>query len=120
LSGRRFGSRLITVGKGWERASFEMNTRPDKIVRDISQADLFVPTVVDGGRLKLLALCAACGLMIAALYVWTTLLAVSILGLRLGRWFYPVVLASAAAISAGLYVFASWDFSRARRWARDA
>jgi hypothetical protein len=95
------------MGKGWERASFEMNTRPDKIVRDISQADLF-------------ALCAACGLMIAALYVWTTLLAVSILGLGLGRWFYPVVLASAAVITAGLYVFASWDFSRARRWARDA
>ena len=38
------------MGKGWERASFEMNTRPDKIVRDISQADLFVPTVVDGGQ----------------------------------------------------------------------
>jgi hypothetical protein len=108
------------MGEGWNRASFDFRVRPDKVVLDISQKDLFVPTVVDGGRLKLFALCAACGLMIAALYVWTTLLAVSILGLGLGRWFYPVVLASAAAITAGLYVFASWDFSRARRWARDA
>jgi hypothetical protein len=108
------------MGKGWNRASFDMNVRPDKIVRDVSYQDLFVPTVVDGGRLKLLALCAACGVMIAALYVWTTLLALAILGFGLGRWFYPVVLAFAVVVTAGLYVFASWDFSRARRWARDA
>ena len=58
--------------------------------------------------------------MMALLYVWTTLLLLAILGVGLGRWFYPVVLALAAATAAGLYVFASWDFSRARRWARDA
>jgi hypothetical protein len=108
------------MGKGWDRASFDFNVRPDKIARDISRRDLQVPSVVRGGRLELLAMCIACGLMIALLYVWTTLLALTILGVGVGRWFYPIVLGSAAASAVGLFAFSSWDFSRARRWARDA
>jgi hypothetical protein len=106
------------MGKGWNRASFDFRVRPDKVVLDVSQQDLLVP-VADGG-LKLLWLCAACGVMIALLYVWTTLLALTILGLGVGGWFYPIVLGAAVITTVGLYIFASWDFSRARRWARDA
>jgi hypothetical protein len=58
--------------------------------------------------------------MIALLYVWTALLALTILRIGVGRWFYPIVLGSAVITTFGLSVFASWDFSRARRWARDA
>lgn len=110
----------MCMGKGWNRASFDFRVRPDKVVLDVSQQDLLVPSAVDGGPFKLLGLCAACGIMISLLYVWTTLLALTILGVGVGRWFYPVVLGSAVLTTAGLYVFASWDFSRARRWARDA
>ena len=49
--------------KGWDRASLDFNTRPDKIARDVSQVDLMVPTVVGEGRLRLARLCLACGVL---------------------------------------------------------
>jgi hypothetical protein len=36
------------MAKGWNRASFDMNVRPDKVVRNISQQHLLVPSMADG------------------------------------------------------------------------
>jgi len=108
------------VPKGWDRASLDLNTRPDKVVRDISRDDLLVPTDVGDGRLRLAGLCAACGVMLALLWVWTALMLFSLTDHGVGRWFYPIVGASAVVLSVALYVFASWDFERQREWGREA
>ena len=57
------------MAKGWDRASLDYNVRPDKSERDISQQDLLIPTLGNGGRLELLLVSAACGLMLAFLWV---------------------------------------------------
>jgi hypothetical protein len=108
------------MSKGWDRASFDFNVRPDKIVRDISQLDLMVPTVVDGGRVKLALLCLASGVLLSLLWVWTTLMLLAIAGHGPGRWFYPIVGCAALAFAVGLYIFSRWDFDRQRRWGREA
>ena len=107
------------MAKGWERASFDYNVRPDKVVRDIAQRDLLLPTVGDGGRLKLLLISVATGLMVAFLWVWTTLTALAILGVGIGRWLYPVVFGAAALAALAIFAFACWDFEQNRRWAED-
>jgi hypothetical protein len=107
------------VGKGWNRASFDFNTRPDKMIRDISQVDLIVPTVARG-RVHLALVCLACGAMLSLLWVWTSLWMLEVLGLGLGGWFYPVVAAAALAASVALYVFSTWDFGRQEAWGREA
>jgi hypothetical protein len=108
------------MSKGWDRASFDFNTRPDKMVRDISQQDLMVPTVIGGSRLHLAGICAACGLLLSLLWVWTTLMILSVVGIGPGGWFYPIVAAAAVVFACALYVFSTWDFGRQERWGREA
>jgi hypothetical protein len=108
------------MAKGWDRASLDFNTRPDKILRDVSQHDLMVPTVVGEGRLRLALLCSGCGIMLSLLWVWTAMMLLSLVDLGPGRWFYPIVAAAAVVLSATLYVFSTWDFERQRRWGREA
>ena len=107
------------MGKGWDRASFDQNVRPDKIERDVSQHDLLLPMIGNGGKIQLLLVSAACGLMLAFLWVWTTLMVLTILGHGVGRWFYPLVFGSAFAGAVAIFSFASWDFDRNRRWAEE-
>ncbi len=108
------------MSKGWNCASFDFRVRPDKIYRDVSQADLMVPTVVDGGKGKLAALCAACGVMLSLLSVWPALMMLSIMGAGPGRWFYPIVSGAAVFFAVALYVFSNWGVSRQEEWGREA
>lgn len=108
------------MGKGWDRASFDLNTRPDKIYRDIGQKDLLVPTAVGRGGLKLAGLCLAGGLMLAVLWLWPILTIAGILGLGLDLWLYPVIASVGLLTAVPLFVFSRWDFKRAERWGREA
>ena len=101
--------------KGWDRASLDFNVRPDKVVRDISRSDLQVP--VGEGKLRVLLLCLACGVMLSLLFVWTTLALFATMGLVSAPWVYAIVASVAVAAGLGLYVFATWDFRRWREWA---
>jgi len=109
----------MAMAKGWDRASLDRNVRPDKSERDISQQDLLIPRVGNGGKLELLLASAACGLMIAFLWVWTTLTMLTILGFGVGRWFYPSVFGAAVLAAAAIFSFGCWDFERNRRWAEE-
>ena len=107
------------MAKGWDRASLDRNVRPDKIDRDVSQQDLLLPALGSGGKLELLLISAACGLMLAFLWVWTTLMVLTILGHGVGRWFYPSVFGAAVLAAAAIFSFGCWDFERNRRWAEE-
>jgi hypothetical protein len=104
--------------KGWDRASLDFNVRPDKVERDISRADLLVPT--NDSRLRLLAICLACGAMISLLFVWTTLAMFALMGLVSARTVYTIVVGAAIVAGLAVFVFATWDFKRAEEWARNA
>lgn len=107
------------MAKGWDRASLDRNVRPDKIERDFSQQDLLIPTLGSGGKLELLLVSAACGLMLAFLWVWTTLMVLTILGHGVGRLFYPFFFGAAVLAGAAIFSFGCWDFERNRRWAEE-
>ncbi len=107
------------MAKGWDRASLDRVVRPDKSERDISQRDLLLPMVGNGGKLELLLVSVACGLMLAFLWVWTTLTVLTILGHGVGRWFYPCVFGAAVLGVAAIFSFGCWDFERNRRWAEE-
>jgi hypothetical protein len=95
--------------KGWNRVSFEANTRPIKVERDITSADLLVPS---NGSLLLLTLgCIACGLGLAFLFVFWPLMLVAFLDVGVGRWIVPAVLASGVVFAAWLLI---WEL-RVRR-----
>ena len=97
------------MSKGWNRASFEANTRPIKVERDITSADLVVPS--NGGLLVLTLSCIACGLGLALLFVFWPLMLVALLDVGVGRWIVPAVLASGVVFAAWLLI---WEL-RARR-----
>jgi hypothetical protein len=87
------------MSKDWDRASFEANTRPIRVDRDITSTDLVVPS---GGSLLVLVLaCTACGLGLALLFVFWPLMLIAFLDVGIGRWIAPAVLA-------GGLVFAAW------------
>ena len=97
------------MAKGWDRASFEANTRPIHVERDVTSADLVVPR---GGSLVALVLaCIACGLGLALLFVFWPLMLVALLDVGVGRWIVPAVLAGGSIFALVLYV---WEL-RVRR-----
>ena len=87
------------MSKDWNRASFEANTRPIHVDRDITAADLVAPS--SGSLLVLTLGCLACGLGLAFLFVFWPLMLVAFLDVGVGQWIVPAVLV------AGL-VFAAW------------
>ena len=98
------------MSKDWNRASFEANTRPIHVERDITSADLVVPS--SGSLLALTLGCLACGLGLAFLFVFWPLMLVAFLDVGVGQWIVP------AALIAGL-VFAAWLFIWELRVRRD-
>ena len=98
------------MSKDWDRASFEANTRPIHVERDITSADLVAPS--HGSLLALTLGCIACGLGLAFLFVFWPLMLVAFLDVGVGRWIVPAVLV------AGL-VFAAWLFIWELRVRRD-
>ena len=94
----------------WERASFQMNTRPIRVERGIRRADLLAPS--HSHPVVLAAMCLLCGLMLSVLYVYFPLLLVTFAGFDLGGWLLGSVALGAVASAVGLY---RWE----RRGERD-
>jgi hypothetical protein len=91
----------------WDRPSFEMNTRPVKVERDIGRADLVAPS--HERPLVLGAACLLCGLMLAVLYVYFPLLLITFAGFDLGGWLMGSVVVGAVVSAVALYVWERRD-----------
>ena len=102
------------MAKGWERLSFEVNTRPVRVERDISREDLLAPA--QEGVARLLAACLACGLMFSLLYVFFPLLLITFAGVDLGAWLMGSVLVGALLSAAVLFV---WEIRSRRDFAAE-
>jgi hypothetical protein len=87
--------------RDWERSSFEMNTRPIKVERDIRREDLLAPS--HERPVVLAALCLLCGLMLSVLYVYFPLLLITFAGFDLGGWLMGSVVVGAVASAVVLY-----------------
>jgi hypothetical protein len=90
--------------RNWERASFQMNTRPIKVERDIRRTDLLAPS--HSHPVVLAAMCLLCGLMLSVLYVYFPLLLITFAGFDLGGWLMGSVLVGAVA---GALVLYRWE-----------
>jgi hypothetical protein len=88
------------VGKGWDRASFEMNTRPNRVERDVSRKNLMLPK---GFGVKLFFECMACGLLVGIGFLWGPLTIVAIGLDGHAPWFWPVI--GAVSLGLGLLMF---------------
>ena len=91
----------------WDRPSFEMNTRPTTVRRDIRRADLLAPT--HERPVVLAAMCLLCGLMLSVLYVYFPLLLITFAGFDLGGWLMGSVAVGAVASAAALYAWERRD-----------
>ena len=90
-----------------DRPSFEINTRPIKVERDIGRADLLAPSHAQ--RVVLAALCLVGGVMLAVLYVYFPLLLITFAGFDLGGWLMGSVVVAALASAVVLYVWQRRD-----------
>jgi uncharacterized membrane protein len=91
----------------WDRASFQVNTRPVKVERDIRREDLLAPSHTE--PVVLAALCLLCGVMLSVLYVYFPLLLITFAGFHLGAWLMGAVLVGAVASAVALYVWERRD-----------
>ena len=104
--------------RSWDRASFELNTRPPRVQRRVKQRDLLLPA--DHNPFRLLGACVVCGVCASVLYVWMPLLLVTIgLSRPIGPRIWLIVLAAAVLLSLVLYVFALKQMARYREWATE-
>jgi len=104
--------------RSWDRASFELNTRPARVRRRVKQRDLLLPA--DHNPFRLLGACVVCGICASILYVWIPLLLVTIgLSRPIGPRIWLIVLAAAVLVSLVLYVFALRQMARYREWAAE-
>lgn len=99
----------MTVAKGWDRLSIDVNTRPVRVERDIRREDLLTPS--SEGLVLLAAGSLLCGLLLSTLYVFFPLLLITFAGFDIGAWLMGTVLIGAIAIAIVLFV---WEI-RARR-----
>ena len=93
--------------RGWDRPSFEANTKPIKVARDIRREDLLAPSHTH--PLVLAALCLFCGVMLSVLYVYFPLLLITFAGFDLGGWLMGSVALGAVASAVALYVWQRRD-----------
>jgi hypothetical protein len=91
----------------WERTSFQMNTRPIKVQRDIRREDLLAPS--HSHPLVLAAMCLLCGLMLSVLYIYFPLLLITFVGFDLGAWLMASVVVGAGASAVALYIWERRD-----------
>jgi hypothetical protein len=69
---------------------------------------------------RMLGICLASGAMLSLLFVWTTLGMLAMMGLVSATTVYAIVFTFAAVAGISLFVFATWDFKRLRKWAEEA
>ena len=92
--------------RSWNRASFELNTRPVRPRRRVTQRDFLVPIYRD--RLKLAGGCLVFGGCVALLWVWFPLFIVGVMRREpLGTWLWGSMLAGGLASAIWLFAFAT-------------
>ena len=91
---------------GWESASFEMNTKPDRVERDISRKDLALPS---GFGPKLFAECLVCGVLVSAGFFWGPLSIVAFALNGHAPWFWPAIGAAAIVITLLMFWYVRRD-----------
>lgn len=93
------------MAKGWDRASIEFHTRPNRVKRNISRRDLLIPS---GTGLALFGECMACGAFLA-LTLWFPLAMVSILLGGDQPWLWWTIGGASLGFGPLLFAYASWD-----------
>jgi hypothetical protein len=89
--------------RGWNRASFDLNTHPLHPFPKVTQDDLLVPSARD--RLALLGACLLCGACLSVLWVYFPLMFIAIpLDAHLGDW--PWIAMGVVTVLAGVFLFA--------------
>jgi hypothetical protein len=102
--------------RSWDRASFEFHTRPTRVGRRLRQRDLLLPA--HHSVLRLFGACAACGVCISLLYVWTPLMVVAIVINRpLEPWFWIAVVSAAVLATLVLFALSVRQIARYREYA---
>ncbi|HKH29408.1 MAG TPA: hypothetical protein VKA45_00010 [Gaiellaceae bacterium] len=96
-----------SVMRKWERASFQMNTRPINVQRDIRRPDLLAPS--HSHPLVLAAICLLCGFMLSVLYVYFPLLLITFAGFDLGGWLIGCFVVGAIVSAVALYAWERRD-----------
>jgi hypothetical protein len=91
----------------WDRPSFEINTRPIRVERDIRREDLLAPS--HERPIVLGVGCLLCGLMLSVLYVYFPLLLITFAGFDMGGWLIGSVAVGAVGSAVALYVWERRD-----------
>jgi hypothetical protein len=91
---------------GWERASFDMKTRPNRVERHIARPDLMLPA---GFGLKLFAECLACGLLVGIGLLWGPLTVVAIGQEGHAPWFWPTIGGVSLGLALSMFVYVRRD-----------
>jgi hypothetical protein len=102
----------------WNRPSFELNTRPDRALRNVSRKDLLIPK--GPSKLRMLALTLVGGVSMALLYVWPPLMIVVMLSSSVGvatAWIWLTVAIAAAVFWLALFMLAVRESAADRRYA---
>jgi hypothetical protein len=92
--------------KGWDRASFEMNTRPDRVERDIERSDLLLPS---GFGAKLFFECLACGVLVGVGFLWGPLTIVAMAFDGNAPWFWPTIGGFSLVMAFVMFVYVRAD-----------
>jgi len=77
-----------------------MNTRPDRVERDVSRKDLMLPK---GFGVKLFLECMACGVLVGVGFLWGPLTIAAIGFDGHAPWFWPLI--GVVSLGLGLLMF---------------
>jgi hypothetical protein len=105
------------VPKGWERLSIQMNTRPNRMERDITRRDLAVPTNSD--RLALLGACLVCGICLSIFWVYLPALLLTPFVGQLDGWLWGTMIVAALGSAVVLYRVGRTEEQRLAEWAEE-
>jgi hypothetical protein len=83
-----------------------MNTRPDRVDRDIGRRDLLLP---GGFGVKLFAECLACGVLVAMGFLWGPLTIVAIAHEGHAPWFWPTIGGVSLGVALLMFAYVRWD-----------
>jgi hypothetical protein len=100
----------------WNRASFEMNVRPEIAIRDVTREDLLIPK--GPSELKMLAVTCVGGICCSLLYVWPLLMIV-VLTTSTGvdaAWIWLTVAGAALVAWLSLFTLAVRESAADRRY----
>jgi len=91
---------------GWDRASFEMNTRADRVERDIERKDLMLPS---GFGVKLFAERLACGVLVGVGLLWGPLTIAAFALDGDAPWFWPAIGGFSILLALVMFVYVRRD-----------